>query len=476
MTHSTPPNDTEVPSGHTYDKDVPPPPFGHALKGFWAFDPEYVNLNHGSYGSLPLPVMFACSELGMLAERNPDKFHRITYMPLLEESRRLVAELVGAATDEIVLVPNTTHGLNTVLRNFEWREGDVVIGASTTYGAISHTLQYLADRSEQPRPELHSIEYTFPMTHAEIMDRFRSRLREVKKQYPNTAFGYAYSEGDANAAFKEGKNKFVAVIDSITANPGALMPWQEMVKICREEGVYSVIDAAHSIGQEMNINLGSADPDFWVSNCHKWLYAKRGCAALYVSKRNQYLIKSSIPTSNEYVSPRDPRPLPPGVEGTNFVVQHEWTGTMDFIPSLSIKAALDFRKWLGGESVINEYCHKLAIDGGKKLAEVMGTKVMDETGALTLNMVNVLLPLPVQSREGEVYSKDTLRAINDQLMEKLLLKWNTYAAHYFHAGGWWCRCSAQVWNEISDFEYLGKAFTAVCEEIKGTILTSPEQI
>lgn len=58
-----------------------------------------------------------------------------------------------------------------------------------------------------------------------------------------------------------------------------------MVKICKEEEVWSVIDAAHSIGQETNLNLAEADPDFWVTNCHKWLYAKRGCGLLYVPMR-----------------------------------------------------------------------------------------------------------------------------------------------------------------------------------------------
>jgi len=38
-----------------------------------------------------------------------------------------------------------------------------------------------------------------------------------------------------------------------------------MVKICAEEGVLSVVDAAHSIGQEMDINLEEANPDFWVT-------------------------------------------------------------------------------------------------------------------------------------------------------------------------------------------------------------------
>lgn len=41
-----------------------------------------------------------------------------------------MAELIGAKLGEVVLVPNATHGLNTVLRNIEWREGDVLIGST----------------------------------------------------------------------------------------------------------------------------------------------------------------------------------------------------------------------------------------------------------------------------------------------------------------------------------------------------------
>ena len=51
--------------------------------------------------------------------------------------------------------------------------------------------------------------------------------------------------------------------------------------------------------------------------------------------------------------------------------------------------ALAFREWLGGEKAIYDYCHQLAMDGAKKLAEVMGTQVIDETGELTATMVSV---------------------------------------------------------------------------------------
>ncbi|KAI0784243.1 PLP-dependent transferase [Abortiporus biennis] len=445
---------------YTYDPASKPPAFGHPIRKYWAWnDDGYINLNHGSYGSLPLPVYHDAEQIALLAEKNPDRFHRITYLPLLDESRALVADLIGADIDEVALVPNATHGVNTVLRNFEWREGDVIIQASTTYGAVARTSQYLADRSEQPRPDIKTIPYTFPLTHTEIIDSFKATIREVKQSYPNSEFTDIPGKSPAG-----GKNKIVAVIDGIVSNPGVLLPWKELAKVCAEEGVWSVIDAAHSIGQELNINLSESKPDFWVSNCHKWLYVKRGCAVLYVPKRNQYIIKSSIPTSFGYNSPTS------DTTDTNFAGQHSWTGTGDQAPNLSIKSALQFRKWIGGEEAINKYCHDLAISGGKKLAELLGTEVLDKTGELTLNMTNVRLPLPVNiTGLDPVWTPELLKKADTILREKLLNEWNVYVAHYFHGGAIWIRASAQVWNEESDFEYAAKALNAISKELKETL-------
>jgi selenocysteine lyase/cysteine desulfurase len=113
---------------HTYDPQSAPPPFGHALFKYFAFDPAYVNLNHGSYGSLPLPVKTYVDQLENEAEANPDLWYRFTYQPRLTAVRAQVAQLIGARADECVMVQNTSVGLNTVLREFDWREGDIIVG------------------------------------------------------------------------------------------------------------------------------------------------------------------------------------------------------------------------------------------------------------------------------------------------------------------------------------------------------------
>lgn len=53
--------------------------------------------------------------------------------------------------------------------------------------------------------------------------------------------------------------------------------------------------------------------------------------------------------------------------------------------------ALDFREWIGGEQKINTYCHDLALRGGGRLLEILGTQLLDESGEFTLNMVRIAL-------------------------------------------------------------------------------------
>jgi len=202
-----------------------------------------------------------------------------------------------------------------VLKNFEWQQGDILIDATTTYPAVMNTLKCISDTP--PHPQISKFALQFPTTHDQIISAFRDHLRALPRQ-SNTP---------------NNPQKIVAVIDSITSNPGVYLPWKEMATICREEGVWSIIDAAHSIGQEPGIDVGASGCDFWISNCHKWLFTKRGCAVMYVPKRNHHIIKSTFPTGHFYVSPSD-KAFP------RFAMQFMWTGSIDLAPYLTVGTGL----------------------------------------------------------------------------------------------------------------------------------------
>jgi selenocysteine lyase/cysteine desulfurase len=60
-------------------------------------------------------------------ESNPDRFVRLTYLPRLDRVRERLSTLVGADADDCVIVPNVSIGISTILRNFEWRETDILV-------------------------------------------------------------------------------------------------------------------------------------------------------------------------------------------------------------------------------------------------------------------------------------------------------------------------------------------------------------
>lgn len=156
------------------------------------------------------------------------------------------------------------------MRNLCYNPGDVIIYFSTIYGACHKTIEYL---SETTPVTSRVVEFTYPISDAELIQKFQSTIEAVRK---------------------DGKIPKLAIFDSIVSMPGVLHPFIQLTKICREEKILSLIDGAHSIGSwdghfscliltyeilthfrhatlgQIPIDLTSLDPDFYISNLHKW--------------------------------------------------------------------------------------------------------------------------------------------------------------------------------------------------------------
>jgi selenocysteine lyase/cysteine desulfurase len=97
-----------------------------------------------------------------------------------------------------------------------------------------------------------------------------------------------------------GKPIRMVVVDAISSLPGVLLPFQPVLQLAKENNILSLLDGAHSIGH-IDLDLHEMGPDFFVANCHKWLYTPRGCAIVYVAKRNQgYIHPTTINASYQH--------------------------------------------------------------------------------------------------------------------------------------------------------------------------------
>ena len=102
----------------------------------------------------------------------------------------------------------------------------------------------------------------------------------------------------------------------------------------------------------------------------------------HVPARNQNLIRSSVPTSWGFRSLSDGEveeydPLHP-MGNSPFVELFAFVATSDSTPYLCVSEALKFRETIcGGEASIRQYCQHVSKVGSKRMAQILGTEVMD---------------------------------------------------------------------------------------------------
>ncbi|KAJ1326952.1 hercynylcysteine S-oxide lyase [Microdochium nivale] len=421
--------------------------YGRALLDQFPFDPAYRNMNHGSFGSIPKAIQSKLRGYQDQVEARPDKFIRYRGPELLAVSRATVAKIIRAPEDAIVFAANATTAVNIVLRNLTWNPDgkDEILYFSTVYGACGKTIDYIVDSHPPGTVSSRCIMTTYP---AEDDDILAALYAAVK-----------------TATETDGKRPRVCLFDSVVSLPGLRFPWERLTAACRDLGILSLVDGAQGIGM-IDIDVGAADPDFFLSNCHKWLHTPRGCAILYVAPRNQHLVTSSLPTSHGYVSKTGSRPNPmPKLSGQSaFINNFDFIGTVDNTPYFCVADAARYREdVLGGEARIMEYTQTLAREGGRKMAEILGTRVLDsESGSMSrCAMTNVCLPIKIADRESSGESEGGIPAadVGDALQwmaRELLDTYDTFVPAFLFQGEIWVRASAQVYLEMADFEWTGK--------------------
>jgi selenocysteine lyase/cysteine desulfurase len=146
-----------------------------------------------------------------------------------------------------VFVPNATTAVNTVLRNLKFEKGDTILYFSTAYGACEKTVQYICQTTEA---DCKCIDAVFPMEDAVLVRSFRDTIVHLRQQ---------------------GRVPKIAMFDTVVTFPGVRLPWEALVKTCQDLKVLSLIDGAHGIGHIDLTHLADVGPDFFTSNCYKYV-------------------------------------------------------------------------------------------------------------------------------------------------------------------------------------------------------------
>lgn len=438
-------------SSTSHDKAIQ---FGSRIRSqHFLFDPSYTPLNHGSYGTFPIAVREYQRTLQDRIEARSDPYIRFTIPDLLTKSRAAAALLLGAPTDDVVFVPNATTAVNTVLRNLKFVQGDTIVYFSTAYGACEKTIKYICQTTPA---QYKCINVTFPMDDEVLEKTFHDTIIDLGQ---------------------EGRVARIAMFDTVATFPGVRLPWEALVKTCKKLGVKSLIDGAHGIGHIDLSHLADVGPDFFTSNCYKWLYTPRACAVYYVPRRNQHLMVSSLPTSHGFEeAAKDDIDGMSGVDQTQgrFADQFKWLATVDQTPYLCVPEAIKFRTEVcGGEDEIRNYCFRLAREGGQAIVNMLGTETMENLQGTLGNccFTNIRLPLDFQSTDtGNDVASNGFDPVDGPdvvkwLMNRAMCEFDTWIPGKFYGGAAWVRLSAQIYLEMKDFEWAGTVLRKLCDRI-----------
>ncbi|MBM3522104.1 MAG: aminotransferase class V-fold PLP-dependent enzyme, partial [Alphaproteobacteria bacterium] len=277
-------------------------PFGHPARKLFTLDPDVAFLNNGSYGACPIPVIEAQDAIRREMERQPVAFFAEVVPVKLRGAAERLAGFLGARGEDVVFVENATAGMNVVLRSLQFARGDEILTTDHVYGAVRQVLRHL-----EREAGIAVVEPTLPYP---VRDENLIVEAVARAMTPRTR---------------------LLVIDHIASRSALILPVARLAALARERGVPVLVDGAHAPGQ-LALDVPALGADWVIGNCHKWLFAPKGAAFLWVRADRQTGLHPPV-ISHGY--------------GGGFAAEFDWVGTRDVSPWLSVPAAIDFYEAVG---------------------------------------------------------------------------------------------------------------------------------
>ena len=292
-----------------------------SLKENFLLDPDIIFLNHGSFGATPRPVFEAYQNWQLRLERQPVLFLGRELPTLLYESRAVLGKYLNADANDLVYIPNATHGVNIVAHSLHLQPGDEILTTDHEYGACDYTWECVCGKAGAKYIHQH---IPLPVHNEdEIVEKFWQGVTPCTK---------------------------VVYLSHITSPTALRFPVEKICQRARQAGIVSVVDAAHSPGQ-LPVDLQALGADVSFGNCHKWMLGPKGAAFIHVRRELQPVIEPAIVSWGYHATPET-------TTGSRFIDLLQWTGTKDPASALAVPTAIQFMQEHGWEDVRVE-CHAL---------------------------------------------------------------------------------------------------------------------
>jgi len=390
------------------------------LKRHFLLDPTVTFLNHGSFGATPKPVFAAYQDWQRRLERQPVLFLGREIDGLLRQSRQALGEYLDAAADDLVYIPNATHGVNIVARSLALQPGDEILTTDHEYGACDYTWEFVCKKTGAAY-----IHQSIPLpvrSEDEIIEQFWQGVT------PRTRVIY---------------------LSHITSPTALRLPVERICQRARRAGILTLVDGAHAPGQ-ISLNMAAIGADFYTGNCHKWLLSPKGAAFLYARREVQPLVEPLIVSWGYHATAET-------TSGSQFIDYLQWTGTRDPAAALSVPSAIQFMRDHNWDKVRRE-CHALLRQAVERICALTDMHPLYPLDSDFYSQM-AIAPLPLSADLTSLKS----RLYDEYQVEVPLIQWQDRK---------FVRISIQGYNTPSDVDALLEALGELlpsqpCDENSG---------
>lgn len=219
-------------------------------------DPRFINLENGYYGIMPQPIYQEYLNQTLKLNKQNSYFLRTDYKPLLERTRKRLAQIIGAQDDEVALTRGGTEALQNLITGYNTlRQGEAILYSNLDYYSCRFAMEWL-----RKRHKVKLIEVTIPEP---------ANMQNIIDTYEQ--------------AFQANPHIIMVLLTHINNRTGLVLPVKQLIELAREYQVECIVDAAHSWGQ-IDFRVNDLGADYIGFSLHKWIHAPLGLGALYIRK------------------------------------------------------------------------------------------------------------------------------------------------------------------------------------------------
>ena len=227
---------------------LPPFPSSFIPENEFPILKEYAFFNHA--GVAPLSARAAAAMRNYADESSHQSYLSGTRWKRLEAIRATAAKFIGATTDEVAFVKNTSEGLAFVANGIDWKPGDEILSAAIEYPANVYPWMDLQARKGVKHIMLPEKNARVPAE--DIFAAVTPKTRMITLSHVEYASGYRND---------------IATIG----------------RFCRQRGILFCVDAIQSLGA-LPFNAHDFHIDFLSACGHKWMLGPEGLGLFFCRK------------------------------------------------------------------------------------------------------------------------------------------------------------------------------------------------